>query len=356
MNIKNSSFKIILFTAILILSLSCQNTKEKHSLKTNKSVTFSDSLFIQGRDLNVHLVARRLGIIDSLLLVGIRTPEHEFCLYNPSTGYIIKYFGRKGKGPAEFSRQANYFGQVDFDKNGLGAWIYDRNYRLLRLFSIDLLGKPNINPVTKEVIMPGTEVAISTAFYCNDSCIAGTSFSSNGQFYIYNPHKDTTVLYNFHPQKSSDKNRNNRTRIFAGVGRINPSHTKIGLAYLYLNQIDIFDISSKTVQSISVEQEGGNVMSDDLNIDELTNKELGYFDLFISERSIYALKIHATLQDFDEGDYNSEIHVFNLDGTPKIKYILDRSNERFVIDEEKQLLYAGHYNTNGTISVFKLNH
>jgi len=58
-----------------------------------------------------------------------------------------------------------------------------------------------VNQVTKQFLLGGSEMAINRVFYYNDSCIVGTTFSSKGQFFVYNHLQDSVNYYNVHPQK-----------------------------------------------------------------------------------------------------------------------------------------------------------
>lgn len=191
----------------------------------------------------------------------------------------------------------------------------------------------------------------SSIFFINDTCIVGTSRSKRGQFYVYNPVQDSINHYDFYPQKSYG-NEEGISKLFVGVARIRPDLNKIAYAYLYFNRIDVFDISTKEIVTIRVPVEGESKMSNDLKLEELKSNEYGYFDLFLTNKHIYALKNNCSRQSKKNGNFMSEIHIFLWNGDPVGKYILSDPIENFVVMEKRRKIYGGHYYTSGILSEF----
>ena len=231
------------------------------------------------------------------------------------------------------------------------------NLKQFRLYNLELALLKKPGAIKQKILLKRQVASEHSVFYINDTCLAGSSISQKGQFYTYNPIKDTIIYFNCYPQvvdKRYKQRELDRTYEFFGNSRINQTKSKIALAYLYFNRIDIFNIREKEVLSIHVPLQGENVITDKVEINSLEAKKLGYFDVFATEKYIYALKNDCYINEITSGNYRSEIHIFNWSGNSICRYFLDSPIEYIVVDERNKTLYGGHIYTDGIVSKFEL--
>jgi len=348
--------KLLCLTLLIGIGASCRQSEK--SFAEIIVHTFPIEKHLDASNLDIPISIKRLGIADSLLVITNDEDPYKIHIFNPLNNNLLTSFGRIGKGPNEFILEPLYYNQFQYDKDGLNLWLFDRNSRLLRLFNLNSIRANDEKAIKKSVLLSGGHVYSElSVYYISDSCIVGSSNISYGQFFIFNPIKDTIDYFNYFPREKTSKNEVKRETInnyFAGTGRLNPSGSKIAVAYLFFNRIDVFDIHEKRLLSIRNPSEGENQISDKHDISSFADNKFGYYSLYCSEKYIYALKNDCTRNNFTSGNYTSEIQVFDWSGLPICRYFLSHPIEFLVVDEKHKILYGGHYYTDGTISKFEL--
>ena len=325
----------ILVILLLTMNVSCLNDENKNV------VIFPCIKKVDGKEIESiqpnHLVD--MDILDSMLLIVNNRGKSIFQFYSTINDSIIVDFGKFGKSKNEFY---NPFLAMHCDSENAykddQLKIFDATRR--RVVNIDYKQSLAINSLVSEEKYLHIKLGfINKLIYQNDTIIYYKS-DDGGRFSIYHLKNDIKKIIPLDEPKNKiiipDKYKK---MIFDSDIEVSLKNKKIIAAPCFLGQIDFYDLNG--VHTKTVKYEDSNELLDELNNKERFNSKLLVNCIKSNNDLIYALKFNCYNPD-DKPKKNppSEILVFDWDGNPVKKYILDRTIACFAIDEKNQCIYG----------------
>lgn len=258
-------------------------------------------------------------------------------------GQVIK----KGQGPNEMVSPFELSPSFD----GKNIWIYNNSTQRW----LEFLGEA-IATNTKAVATDKIEFArnnntpfapATPSWISRDQFICTNPWSHEDRFYII----DRTTM-----EKKGVQNPNIiftdqlpasiLSILFDAKMTMKPDRSKVALAGSYLDAIEIFNTNGEILNTIKGPEEGFNFAFDQAKSLEMnilsTNADTkkAYVNICSTNQYIYAL--YSGKRKGEESNYNlgNCILVFDWDGKPIKKYLLDQELIHFDINEKEQRLYA----------------
>jgi len=288
---------------------------------------------------------------DSFLIVNDPFELQHFTLFNVNTGNYICRFGDIGAGPGEL-----LLGNVlEFNKDKLMS--YDITRKWLFQYELDSITNSRYRPELLAKI-DVIDAIFSRVVMTNDSNLLGAGLYKSEYQYVYMTKNNDVIDYNVEifnakePIGVSEKYLSNE-----GILKKHPSKDKFVYSVFYTSNIDFFEIGNDKIKVIkSLRLRNPVFVIDDLGEDahsityEETKTIRGYLDIATSERFVYALYTDAKMAN-DKDEYNPAssnlVLVFDWNGNPVSKYILDEKVYYISVDKDK--LYAiGEKNDRGS--------
>lgn len=344
-------FIIELLFLSLIISFSCNRQDARNILIIN---SFPKEQNIIGESHEIFISPQFMGICDTLLFIINNKKENIVNVFNSTNLSFIGSFGNRGKGPNEYM-SAQFYGQYTIDNKGINVWIMDGNSRKLHLINVEESLKTNnsTQPIKEKFLTRNTGFERSV-FYINDSLIIGSSQSSNGHLYLYNPILDEIKWTKFYPELETE-NEETFGLLWLDMNSLKPDGSKIACAFYSFNRIDIYSTDGKFEFSVTYNPDNlPEIIPKEELVDSDQNKVF-YLDVYSTNNYIYALYCNSTSDNLYNSDFKSEIHVFNWNGDPVSIYRSDIAFDRIVVDEKNKIIIGGHYITDGDITVFNLD-
>ena len=164
------------------------------------------------------------------------------------------------------------------------------------------------------------------------------------------------IEFSDYPELTSNKNQkeNQFTTYFKYLVAPPESKDKFAAFYNKFKFIRYYDINGNLTKEIDVSIEPCHtVITNDIR-DNFTY----YYKPVATERYIYALCLNKTDRDLEKDfeSMNMEIQVWDWNGEPVIKYILDKSFTVFTVSSDDKTLYASSFYVEDEIYVFDMIH
>jgi len=294
---------------------------------------FSDSSFM--------LPSITLTIIeDKYLLLGdsYNTEGQMVQIYDLDTGKIIKSFGKKGKGPGEFI----YVSYILIDPENKNKFlIHDWNQHRVSLFNIkDIIHHNKVKPDTiiKEDLSAGIPMDFCALY--SDTIVATGAFIK-GRLCYYNSTFNKIKTAGYIPGNIS-----NTIHLYQYLQTTNivKNYDRKRIAF-----------GSKSDDILEIYSFNGNIIKTihgpDINKPAWIEKKLpidrprGYFNLCSSSNYIYG--VYSGEKPEHTGDWiktlGKNILIFNWDGDPIKRIVLDVRLGNIVISENRNTIYAVYF-------------
>ncbi len=347
----------VLVYILLSIIVSCNFDRNSKEFLIDR---FPDNLSLNGERIELDsltLCPEYIRIIDTLMIIM----DMEFCsnscfyVYHKDTYELLGIFGKKGKGPAEFIN-LDYPVNVVIDSSFLGIWVYDMSTHKNQLINITASLTLNRTIIEKAVIPPRSIVSGIGIFVLPNNDLTGTSMSQEGRLFYYDSEIFKTNFVDYFPEVTKPPyEQQEMHNLYTGPTGMNPDGNILVSALTLFKRLDVFNVNTHDkklmlLYSIVFTDSPGDppymtIPGNDFP-DELM---FYYYDLFLTDKYIYALNINMSSGQIDRDEYiGSEIHVFTYDGKPVSKYILDHFVGKFTIDEENGYIYGLTYPTTDT--------
>lgn len=290
------------------------------------------------------------------LIVSDYYSGNSYTLFDQKTGEYIARFGANGQGPTEiplgcYGHLAERCFSVFNDQTGI-----------VMKYSMDSLrsGKENGAPVclTRYTV---PDARISRLIAIDDSTFVGAGeYKSRYQYLLFD--KNNRVLdcgvdiYN-----AGDSAFNIHTRFLANQGGLIMHPEKKAFAYsvYFSSNMDFFEVINNKIKLIKSLRLGDPICEPDVgtmegvgtyySVRRTENSQAGYINLSATAKYVYALYSDKKL---DENGWKSDVVlVFDWDGNPVKKYVLDTEAHYIAVDEERKSLFAAVGNAEGGWSV-----
>ncbi|GAB6008830.1 BF3164 family lipoprotein [Dysgonomonas reticulitermitis] len=316
---------IILTITFLLIVLSGCNGDVKYSLYT---ISFEKEIIRKvyvEKEINEVMRPDFVSKIDDKILVlsGISdTMVHE---YNLDMSYI-RSWGNKGIGPDEI---ANFpmFCKGDSQDETLYLWGFSPV--TIRKYSKN---EGDIFVKDKDIILPYYE-----AFNF-------MSISKDSIFYYYdvnnllikkiflNSLKEESINF----EKDIDNDRS--SAFYSNRGTMDVNSEYIVYAYMYKNQIDIYDKESMSLKKRYITEING------LDTDQYDLIRY-YTNVVITDKYIYAYKV--------DNHRRHLLEIYDFDGNPIMKNILDKPIPLFAVDESNKSIIGFNFNDEDSSFIYK---
>jgi len=281
--------------------------------------------------------------IDSFLIANEIFASKIFKLYNTRTGELLSNFINKGKGPNEmlFPYKLNYYNTDCFTT-------FDYNTKELIYFSLDDFRNQNYRYYKKvKVDFSGTQSSVTDAYPLNDNILLCTGFFEKGQYVLYDINSRSTKFFLDYPYDKKHKGESNEIKgtAFQGKISIKPDRKKIinvTGAVLEICEMD----NNNEIKRIFRKVYYFPVYKVIQNHAAFDSSQPYAFNSISSTNSyIYMVYSGRSMHDFGEEYYaGNNLLVFDWEGKPVIRFVLDRYIKCFTLDKITMKIYG--YSTN----------
>lgn len=339
-------FRILLIAGAIFTFASCNDNKsgqeefpDTEHLTVSKVRSFAEPY--------MRFPFRVRQIDSSIFVMDLHTTEY-YChqLSYPSMTHI-QSFGKRGEGPNELLGTENI--RIDSQEN---LWLLDANQRKFAACSLTE-DTPQVEIPLEEDLMRALDFTIydNTHFLVPD-------YSGKHRFCKVNKQGEIIKSYFSIPAQQQAESPIALSQAWRAFIDYNPQN---GIVAMVTQLGDILEIyhpeKEKTIKIVAGEygepqfmERGGSAIPVGI---------MGYGDVHVGNKYIYTLFWGHTFEDLKRNniqvDGGNQIKVFDLDGNPVKKYILDRHITGFHIDEAQNRMIALDVNSDQPIVEYYLN-
>jgi hypothetical protein len=327
------SFIVVsIFTTSLFFSCTVSiEKKEKKLFPKEKKIVFSN----MNVDENLGRVVE-IKAIENYLVISERNMETQVQLIDKKTkeNYL---FGQTGEGPGHFLQSDNI---IPINNRNIG--VYDLQKGALFTFNIDSIIKLNLHCMPEVLIK---EVSSHPKAICRISedtyAIMGIT-NGLSRFSIINADGEIISNGGSLPAKQNE-NTGDITHAFAYWGRLTANEKK-GKFALTTNYAGILQIYDCKMEDIQLYKEHVLFLAD---YEEKSNffavspqTRWGYIAMDSNDKYIFAL--YSGKNQFEGGDFDrsNTVHVFDWDGNPVCRLLLDKTVEIICVDDDNLYGYG----------------
>ena len=310
---------------------------------------FTETITLSGKELTIENVYLkypfRIRLEGSNLFVTDLHPPDHYCHWfdYPSMEYQTG-FAKRGEGPHEYLDVEN----IRFDADS-SVWILDANNRKIAKFRTDAPENTDTKiDLSKELIRTlDFEVLNDSVFIVPDYTGENRLCFIDRQGKIQKKAFSIPVPEN--NRKGSDVMMAQAWRSFINY---NPDLGILATVTQLGQVVEIYDIPNDSLIRVINQQagaprfqiKGGYAIPDGI---------MGYSDVHVGNENIYAVFWGHSFDDIKRNKIENEggrfIHVFDLEGNPVRRYLLDRYITGFCIDEEQKRIIALDVNSDQPI-------
>ena len=274
-----------------------------------------------------------------------------FLLFRKADNEFIKSYGTIGKGPNEFLGPGQ---QVITSNGNLLAWIKDFYKNDLVLLDINAEGAfPEENTrILKRLKFPKSIPSLRQCFVTKDSLlVAGIlEVKHYGRFVSYDLASKETRFFGELPDVK--RNAQLKEMLYSFVSDIRPDQSRYALAMHNFNRIEIYDSQGKTICIIGESFDRAKKIR---NKDILQNNLIDYYTgIVATNQYIFALKIDGSAKNFTK-EKEVYVEVFDWDGNPVHRFILQEYAQGVAYDEDSKVLYSVNHWTHGNIYKYDIS-
>lgn len=338
----------IIFILLLFLFLTSCDIKNNRNTFIVKGFPINIELNSTTIDIPINILApSAITILEDKLLIFDNVKDSLFKVFNlPAIDYLYSY-GNLGRGPDEF-----IFVNFHYIKAINNELELVDNGRLKRLM-INQYGF-----TTKKVItLPRLENPINSPQRINDSIyVADNIFTSDESEHLLINVNMKKIIGKFGRYPNDDLNIKDNVQKYQIYKKFNissPAGNHFAVFYKYFNRIKIYNSSGDLQKSINLE---------DCKIQKFSiehrerNTIYFYTDPFATEKYFYALRINIPGIEYKKNfdTFRPELLIWDWDGNPTARCILDRPITSFTISEKYREIYGVNSMTESKVYKFDL--
>lgn len=343
--VKINYYSINSLTAIIIIIFIFAGCGSNNDNLGENTILFSkfpkvDSVYFNNICEYKQGVAGMLELVDSTLIIFNVSLNSKYflCNYSLKNGQFSNEYIGKGRGPGEA------IGAIGIGINGNSLWLHDISLNKIliidksKAIAYDSTIYFKEYPVKENYYMIGFNDSLhyfgvgnnNSAFKIQEiDLISGKEINQYGEYKNISPNIPLVSFKSAH-----------ESFIY-----IKPKGNKIVLPYRYLDAVEIFNIN--TQKSVIIHgPEGFDVMFNPLpNGMERTDKtRFAFVNGTITNKYIY-LSYSGLLCNSENSYYGSKVYVYDWDGNPIRKLILNKQILGIAISEDDKTMYAYDVNT-----------
>lgn len=338
----------ILLGFCVLVSLNSCNTSGPETL-----VHFPETALLKSEELPISDVYLkypfRVRVLDSVLYIMDIHPDAYYChAFDYPTLRFRNSFAPKGEAPDEFLDAEN----IRLDHQGF-LWALDANKKKMVRFS----GRRS-NPVNKTINLEERLIRTLDFDMINDSTFIVPDYTGSYRINIINLNGE--VIHRAFAIPATKRTAGNTPPIVLAQAwrpflSYNATRGILAMVTQLGKVLEIYDIKNdSTVKVVSHSNyEPKFIVKDNYAIPDGI---MGYSDVYVGQESIYALFWGHSFSDIRNGkvrnDGGNTVHVFTLDGTPKIAYTLDTPITGFHIEEKNKCIIGLDVNSNQPLKKF----
>lgn len=339
-----------LFFGLVIVS-GCKNHYQQ---KVNYEVTdLANEISLNSEKLeitSVILKMTRMRIIDSYLVVWQNRKDTLVSIFQLQDLKHLYSFGNKGNGPNEFNLTfpASF---VPVYING-GSFTLGNKMNNIQYYKIDDLLNRNTVPY-KIVKLPPKLNGFRAIANIGDSLIYGAPYGEdNIDIFKYNVKSKQLIILVKYPDDFPLINGEIKRSVYGCYMTAKPDKTKFARTYSNIGRIEIFDVTNDKKSPIVISYIKFPALKDNLNLDRTSKgprndgEEMVFsWGITSNDKYIY-VQVYNDRYDKIAGpkgvneSFIPEIHIFNWDGKPVGKCILNAHFLNFDVDKEGKYLYT----------------
>lgn len=337
MKYNQSYYCLLLF---LLLGCNLKITKDAFLTDFNKTIhlTMEKSLI---KSSNIGEIVDML-VIDSFLVSNEIFTSKIFKLYSIQTGKLISNFIDKGRGPNEmlFPHILNCYDATHFTT-------FDNNNKELIYFSLDDFCKLNFRFNKKEKIeFNSTKSFAAVSYLLNDSTVLCTGFFEKSQYILYNLKSKSVKYFLDYPSDPKHKGETNEIKgtAFQGQISVKPDRKKFANATGAILEICEFNDNEikRLFRKIYYFPEYKVIQN---HAAFVRTQPYAFHSITSTDSYIYMIYSGRSMQDFGEEYYaGNNLLVFDWNGNPVTRFVLDRYLKNFTLNEKEMKIYG--YSTN----------
>lgn len=269
-----------------------------------------------------------------------------YTLFDNASGEYITRFGTIGQGPTDIPSPCfGYLSKRCFS-------VFNDQTRIIMQYNTDSLRSHSINSavscLTKYDI---PDAQFSRIITINDSLFIGAGvYKSRYQYVLFDKH-NKVLSYDVDIYNSSDETFNVYTKFLSnqGVFVMHPHKNLFAYSLNFSSNIDFFQVENNKIHLIKSLRLGDpsyhSVVESQMFSADLTEKTIiGYLDISATSNYIYAL--YSDQKVYENGRKSNVVLVYDWEGNPVKKYILDTDTYYITADESHNRLFAAVKNAN----------
>lgn len=290
----------------------------------------------------------RVRLQDSILYImdlhGVDYYCHQFSY--PSMQYIGPLI-KRGEAPDEFLDAENI--RVDSISN---VWVLDTNKKIMADLSAGTAPE-----IEKKINLSEDLIRILDFDFYNDSVYIVPDYSGENRICLIGNNGQILEKYFTIPAKNTDAKGIPLAQGWRSFLSYNPQNGIMAMVTQLGEVVEIYDLKKKKLINVvyGTNSEPQFIVKEGFAIPKGI---MGYSDVWVGKASIYAIFWGNSLDDAIKGKVKKEggayIHVFDLQGKPLRKYILDRPITGFCVDEEHNRIIGLDINSDQPVIEFQM--
>lgn len=299
-----------------------------------QSVVFSSSVELQSDSIIVPpvlLSVTRLFIAHDILIAYEQRKDTLFSFWKlPECQYLFSA-GTKGQGPDDFLMLDKVFFETD---NGFKTFEISSNK--VKEVKIDSTGRLNL---LAEQRLDVEQMPLNRFTFLSDNSYC---FLSDNEEYEYTLLDKEHHLRSFSPYpKMLDKGKDEDNAFLYNKLLVSkPDGERFAAFYVYIKMLRIYNKDGEMLNEL--------VMDKPVNTVDDGRRPI-YYSQFPSATNQYIYVL-------DESKDEEKMEVWSWDGTPIIRYLLDKKIDAFAVSEKYNVIYAINKDRDDVIYTYKMNH
>lgn len=285
-----------------------------------------------------------LAVIDNKLVLFMHSGEKPLLIVNPDDGTLTGSWGEFGNGPDEFTAPT-YWGH---DKSKQELYLYDANYRVLRVYRYQAAGDSLLFNRVKKLSLSRETMFRNGTLLSNHNIVVSNPFSQNAPLFLLDEELNSLSTFG---RLSEQKDSSNEIGTY--TGRLSSYKNSFvfgmdGLGYLVCyNQTDTTAYKEWEIYLESPKFNNNNL--------DLGNLKRGFVDIEMTKHYVICSYCGKPYSHDDGGLLGYNILVFDHDGDLVHNLKLDREIGRIAVSDDEKTVYAVAYEPDICIVRYTLN-
>ena len=339
--------RIILFHFVIFFCGSCNDIQPDKDLFKGKDKKLFSTCFVA--DSAFMRYPFRVKKMDSDIIISDLHGSEFYChRFSYPQLQLKQSFAARGNGPLEYLDVEN----IRFNSRGK-VFVLDANKSMIT--GIDINNTEQVH----QIILEKKLMRTLDFDLMNDSLLIVPDYSGNNRLCIINNQGIIVDRLFKIPTKAKTKSSNNTvvSQAWRSFLDYNPQNGILAMVTQLGHVVEIYNMNSKSIVKIVYGSSGEPVFIDK-GAYAVPNGIMGYSDVQVGQNKIYALFWGRTFKDIrtkpDITEGGNMLEVYDLQGNPLYRYILDKYVTGFCVDEKDNTMLALDINSNKPLIAYTL--